>query len=131
MGGATTPYGGATTPYGGGVTPAGQMTPGGFGTRINTEGLTPGETTPGEPPLENQFSPNGAGVAGSSVFMTIDVCALCQKDILLTDEYIKLIDCNHIYHRICMIHRVAAATEKKFFLTEDEITDEKSNFHLC
>lgn len=45
---------------------------------------------------------------------------ICTKDILLTDEYIKLADCEHTFHRICLIHRVAQFSKKKFFLTEEE-----------
>jgi hypothetical protein len=39
---------------------------------------------------------------------------------LITDEYIRLLDCNHIYHRICLIHYIAELTSKRFFLTRIE-----------
>ena len=39
---------------------------------------------------------------------------------LVTDEYIRLLDCNHIYHRICLIHKIAQLTNKRFFLTRKE-----------
>jgi len=44
-------------------------------------------------------------------------CELCQKGILITDEYIRLQDCQHIFHRICLIHKLVKETDKKFFLT--------------
>ena len=53
--------------------------------------------------------------------MKLCICELCRKDVMLTDEYIRLTDCCHIFHRICMIHKLARLTDKKFFLTEDEI----------
>lgn len=49
-----------------------------------------------------------------------DVCKICLQNILITDEYIRLLDCNHIYHRICLIHSIAELTSKRFFLTRKE-----------
>lgn len=49
-----------------------------------------------------------------------DTCRICQQNILITDEYIRLLDCNHIYHRICLIHSIAELTSKRFFLTRKE-----------
>lgn len=48
------------------------------------------------------------------------VCSICGQCVMITDEYIRLLDCNHIYHRICMIHSIAQATSKRFFLTRKE-----------
>ena len=47
-------------------------------------------------------------------------CKLCKSNVLITDEYIRLLDCNHIYHRICLIHFIAELTSKRFFLTRKE-----------
>jgi hypothetical protein len=49
-----------------------------------------------------------------------DDCKICKQKILITDEYIRLLDCNHIYHRICLIHYIAELTSKRFFLTRNE-----------
>jgi hypothetical protein len=38
----------------------------------------------------------------------------------VTDEYIRMLDCNHIFHRICLIHSIAELTSKRFFLTRQE-----------
>ena len=43
---------------------------------------------------------------------------------LVTDEYIRLMDCHHIYHRICLIHHIAQVTNKRFFLTRQEQLNE-------
>ena len=48
------------------------------------------------------------------------VCTICKQNILVTDEHIRLLDCNHIYHRICMIHSISLKTGKRFFLTRKE-----------
>lgn len=51
---------------------------------------------------------------------------------LVSDEYIRLLDCSHIYHRICMIHFVAQVTNKRFFLTKKEQRDFKDQpLSLC
>ena len=34
------------------------------------------------------------------------ICSICEQTILVTDEYIRLLDCNHVYHRICLIHSI-------------------------
>lgn len=47
-------------------------------------------------------------------------CKVCKQQILITDEYIRLLDCNHVYHRICLIHYIAELTSKRFFLTRNE-----------
>ena len=47
-------------------------------------------------------------------------CKICNGMVLITDEYIRLLDCNHIYHRICLIHSIAELTQKRFFLTRRE-----------
>ena len=102
-----------------------------------SSGQTPGGPTPGGP---SGYTPGGpdatpknnlVGIGAQAGQITLEVCTLCLKDILLTDEYIKLWNCNHLYHRICMIHKVATATDKKFFLTEIELQGEKSDFHIC
>lgn len=49
-----------------------------------------------------------------------EACRICEKEVLITDEYIRLLDCNHIYHRICLIHHIAEMTNKRFFLTRQE-----------
>ena len=38
----------------------------------------------------------------------------------MTDEYIRLLDCNHMYHRVCLIRNLAEMTNKRFFLTRRE-----------
>lgn len=48
------------------------------------------------------------------------LCSICRQFVLVTDEFIRILDCNHIYHRICMIHHVAKVTNKRFFLTKKE-----------
>lgn len=47
-------------------------------------------------------------------------CELCNKPIEITEEFIRLLDCNHLYHRICLIHRIVELTSKRFFLTRKE-----------
>ena len=37
-----------------------------------------------------------------------------------TDEYIRLLDCNHLFHRVCLIRHLAEMTNKRFFLTRRE-----------
>jgi len=63
------------------------------------------------------------------------VCSICQQCVLITDEYIRLLDCNHIYHRICMIHSIAQVTNKRFFLTpkeqQAEFDDPEQPLSLC
>ena len=61
----------------------------------------------------------------------LDTCLICGKDIFLTDEYLKLLDCDHSYHRICMIHHLAQVTDKKFFMTDNEIKDKSNNLSVC
>ena len=39
---------------------------------------------------------------------------------MITDEFIRLLDCNHLFHRICLIHWIAELTSKRFFLTRKE-----------
>ena len=48
------------------------------------------------------------------------ICSICKQSVYVSDEYIRLLDCSHIYHRICMIHNVASLTNKRFFLTRME-----------
>lgn len=60
------------------------------------------------------------------------VCSICKQCVLVSDEYIKLLDCNHIYHRICMIHFIAQVTNKRFFLTRKEQKDAQDQpLSLC
>lgn len=50
----------------------------------------------------------------------LTMCNICSQDVLVTDEYIRMLDCNHIFHRICLIHQIAELTQKRFFLTRKE-----------
>jgi hypothetical protein len=60
------------------------------------------------------------------------ICSLCKQCVLVSDEFIRLLDCNHIYHRICMIHNVASVTNKRFFLTRNEQQNYKDQpLSLC
>lgn len=47
-------------------------------------------------------------------------CSLCNKPILITEEFIRLLDCQHLYHRLCLIRRVVEASQKRFFMTRRE-----------
>mmetsp|Transcript_21834 Transcript_21834/g.33801 ORF Transcript_21834/g.33801 Transcript_21834/m.33801 type:complete len:206 (-) Transcript_21834:1472-2089(-) len=47
-------------------------------------------------------------------------CRICSENVRVTDEYIRLLDCNHVFHRICLIHSIAELTSKRFFLTRQE-----------
>ena len=60
----------------------------------------------------------------------IDICKICSKAVMVTDEYIRLADCLHVFHRICLIHRQAQKTDKKIFLSKQEIEEDPS-FHIC
>lgn len=33
-------------------------------------------------------------------------CSLCEKPILITDEFIRLLDCQHLYHRMCLSQHI-------------------------
>lgn len=57
-------------------------------------------------------------------------CTLCGKSVKVTDEFIRLLDCNHVYHRICLIQAVAQLTNKRFFLTKQE-RKEHPGISLC
>jgi hypothetical protein len=48
------------------------------------------------------------------------ICSICNKGVLIIHEYIRLLDCNHIFHRICLIHKIAQLTSKRFFMTRKE-----------
>ena len=48
------------------------------------------------------------------------ICSICSKSVLIIHEYIRLLDCNHIFHRICLIHKIAQLTSKRFFMTRKE-----------
>jgi len=64
-------------------------------------------------PIEFKFSPDDP----KKMNLT---CSICSEDVLVTDEYIRLLDCNHTFHRICLIHSIAEITSKRFFLTRRE-----------
>lgn len=57
-------------------------------------------------------------------------CALCKKTVKVTDEFIRLLDCNHVFHRICLIQSIAQLTNKRFFLTKQE-RKELPGISLC
>ncbi|TNV82799.1 hypothetical protein FGO68_gene7436 [Halteria grandinella] len=58
-------------------------------------------------------------------------CSICQELVNLSEEYIVVTCCNSTFHRICLIHHLASATDKRFFLTPHEIkTQLKSPFCL-
>lgn len=69
--------------------------------------------TESKPVFEYKFNP-------TKIKAMPDKCQLCDKELHITDEFIRLLDCNHIYHRICLIHHIADLTKKRFFLTRRE-----------
>jgi hypothetical protein len=58
-------------------------------------------------------------------------CSLCNQPILITEEYIRLLDCHHLYHRLCLIRRVVEASQKRFFMTRREQKIRHEGVKLC